>query len=107
MEKKNKNKTGDEMTERDGDSLLTELVEDTPVSVVNRKPLTIPRANVDVDRAEVVVLLVSWGSGPRHLHVQLHRVHAHNSVPNVGQEVRLRACHLEREGEGKRGKGDS
>ena len=44
------------------DSLVTELVEDSPVPVVHREPLTPSRTNVDVNRAEVVVLLVSGGS---------------------------------------------
>ncbi len=41
------------------DSLVTELVEDAPVLVVHREPLAPSRANVDVHRAEIVVLLVS------------------------------------------------
>ena len=68
-------------------SLFTELVEDPPILVVHGKPLAVPWANVDVDGAEVVVLLMAWGSGPRHLHVELDRVHPHNGVSDMREEV--------------------
>ena len=44
-------------------SLFTEVADVTPVVLVHREPLTVPRADVDVDRAEVVVLLVACGVG--------------------------------------------
>ena len=69
-------------------------MEDSPVLVMHGKPLAVSRADVDVERAEVIVLLVARGPGARHLHVQLHRVHAQYRVANVGQEVRLRAGNL-------------
>ena len=69
-------------------------MEDTPVLVVDSEPLAVPGANVDVDGAEVVVLLVAGSPGPRHLHVQLHGVHAQDGVPNVRQEVGLGGGHL-------------
>ena len=50
-------------------SLFTEPVEDSPVLVVDSKPLTVAWTNIDVDRAEVIVLLVSGGAGTWHLHV--------------------------------------
>lgn len=40
-------------------SLLTELVDSLPVVLVHSKPLAVTGTNVDVDRAEVVVLLMS------------------------------------------------
>ena len=75
-------------------SLFAERVEDPPVLVVHSKPLAVPWTYVDVDGAEVVVLLVAGGPGPRHFHVQLHGVHAQDGVPNVGQEVGLWTGHL-------------
>lgn len=41
------------------DSLLTKGVDGLPVVLVDSEPLTVARANVDVDRAEVVVLLMA------------------------------------------------
>ena len=41
-------------------SLLTEFVDGLPVVLVNSEPLTVPRPDVDVDWAEVVVLLMTW-----------------------------------------------
>lgn len=70
-------------------------MEDPPVLIVHSKPLAISRPNVDVDGAEVVVLLVSWCPGSRDLHVQLHRVHAQDGVSNVGQEICLGAQELQ------------
>lgn len=40
-------------------SLLTELVDILPVVLVHSEPLAVTGTNVDVDRAEVVVLLMS------------------------------------------------
>ena len=51
------------------DSLFAELVEDAPVLVVDGKPLAVSWANVDVEGAEVVVLLVARRPGPGHFHV--------------------------------------
>ena len=42
------------------DSLLTEAVQDSPVGVGDCKPLTVSRTNVDVQGAEIVVLLMAW-----------------------------------------------
>ena len=44
-------------------SLFTEVVDHPPVLVGHCEPLTVSRADVDVHRAEVVVLLVAWGRG--------------------------------------------
>lgn len=41
------------------DTPVTEGADGFPVVFVDRKPLTVTRANVNVDRAEVVVLLVA------------------------------------------------
>ncbi len=41
------------------DSLLTQLVHHSPVLVGDRKPLTVALSDVDVDRTEIVVLLVT------------------------------------------------
>ena len=40
-------------------SLFTQVGDDPPVRVWHGEPLAVPRADVDVDRAEVVVLLVT------------------------------------------------
>lgn len=40
-------------------SLLTKITDGLPVVVMDSKPLTVSRSNVDVYRTEVVVLLVS------------------------------------------------
>ena len=69
-------------------------MEDPPVLVVDSKPLTVAWTNIDVDRAEIIVLLVSRGAGSWHLHVQLHRVHSKNGVANVREKVTLRTVHL-------------
>ena len=41
-------------------SLFTEVVDHSPVLVGHCEPLAVSRTNVDVHRAEVVVLLVAW-----------------------------------------------
>ena len=41
-------------------SLFTQVGDDPPVRVWHSEPLAVPRADVDVDWAEVVVLLVTW-----------------------------------------------
>lgn len=41
------------------DSLLTEVVDVLPVVLMDCKPLTIPRPDVDVHRTEVIILLVA------------------------------------------------
>ena len=69
-------------------------MEDSPIFVVDSKPLAVTRTNVDVDRAKVVVLLVSWGAGSGNLHVQLHRVHPKNGVANVREKVTLGTVNL-------------
>lgn len=40
-------------------SLLTESVDVLPVMLMDSKPLTVTRSDVNVDRAEIVVLLVA------------------------------------------------
>jgi len=40
-------------------SLLTECVDGVPVVLMNSEPLAVTRPNVDVDGAEVVVLLMT------------------------------------------------
>lgn len=92
------------------DVLFTEVIDDAPVGLGHSEPFTVARTNVDVDRAEVVVLLVTWdklgllkalggqqnirvcpGStwspAPWHLHVQLDGVHAQNGVAQMAQQV--------------------
>ena len=69
-------------------------MEDPPVLIVDSKPLTVARTNIDVDRAEIIVLLVSGGAGSGNLHVQLHRVHSENGVADVGEEVALWTVNL-------------
>ena len=74
--------------------LFTQPVEYPPVLVVHSKPLTVTWTNVYVDRAEVIVLLMSGCAGPRHLHVQLDRVHTKNGVADVREKVALRTVNL-------------
>lgn len=40
-------------------SLLTEFVDSFPVVLMHRKPFAVTRPNIDVDRAEIIVLLVA------------------------------------------------
>ncbi len=54
------------------DLLFAQLVEHSPVFVVDSEPLTVPRPDVHIDGTEVVVLLMPWSPCPRDLHVQLH-----------------------------------
>lgn len=58
------------------DLLFTQLVKDAPIAIVDTEPLAVARADVDVDRAEVVILLVTWGPRTLNLHVQLGGVHS-------------------------------
>ena len=69
-------------------------MEDPPVFVVDGKPLAVTWANIDVDRAEIVVLLMSGGARSGNLHVQLHRVHSENGVANVREKVALGTVNL-------------
>ena len=64
--------------------LLTETLERAPVFVRHAEPLRIPRTNIDVDGAEVVVLLMSGSSRARDFHVKLYCVHAQDLVTDVG-----------------------
>lgn len=70
--------------------LLAELLDAAPVRVRRGKPLAVARSDVNVDRAEVVVLLVARRSTVRDLHVELHGVHAEDHVTDVGEHVRCR-----------------
>ena len=76
------------------DLLFAKLMEFPPVLVVDSKPLAVPRADIDIDGAEVIVFLVSRGPSTWHLHIQLYRVHAQDGVSNVGQKVSFRTGHL-------------
>ena len=49
------------------DSLFAEAVDDAPVSVRHAEPLAVAGPDVDVDGAEVVVLLVARRPAARHL----------------------------------------
>ncbi|CAN7996541.1 unnamed protein product, partial [Ixodes pacificus] len=69
---------------------LAQAVHHSPVLLGRGKPLAVSGPNVDVHRAEVVVLLVARGAAAGHLHVQLHRVHAQDRVPHVAQHVARR-----------------
>lgn len=94
-------------------SLLTECVDGLPIVLMDSKPLTVTRSDVDVDWTEVVVLLMTWWgaqterclsrvplscdwvvrrtltwcAAARHLHVELHGVHAQDGVTDVAQHV--------------------
>lgn len=67
--------------------LFTQVIDDSPIGVRYREPLAISRPNVDIDRAEVVILLMSRGSRTRHFHIQLHRVHTQDHVTYMGEHV--------------------
>ena len=47
-------------TDRHAHSLLTEVVDGFPVVLMDCKPFTVTRADVNVDRAEIVILLMTW-----------------------------------------------
>ena len=49
------------------DSLFAEAVDDAPVGVRHAEPLAVAGPDVDVDGAEVVVLLVARRPAARHL----------------------------------------
>ena len=70
-------------------------MEDSPVLVMHGKPLTVAWTDVDVDRAEVVIFLVTRGAGSRHLHVQLDRVHTQNGVADMREKVTLGTVNLQ------------
>lgn len=63
--------------------LFAELLNASPVRVGRGKPLAVTGTDVDVDRAEVVVLLMARSSTVGDLHVQLHGVHAEDHVTDV------------------------
>ena len=44
-----------------GDILFTEVIDGSPVWLRHGKPLAVPGPDVDIHRAEVVVLLVTFG----------------------------------------------
>lgn len=67
--------------------LLTQLLDATPICVGRRKPLAVTWADVDVDGAEVVVLLVARRSTVGHFHVKLNGVHAEDHVADVREHV--------------------
>lgn len=70
--------------------LLAQLLNAAPICIRNGKPLTVPGANVDINRTEIVVLLVAGRSAARHLHIQLNGVHAQDHMAHVAQHVRCR-----------------
>lgn len=67
--------------------LLAERLDAAPVRVGRREPLAVARPDVDVDGAEVVVLLMSRRPAVGHLHVKLHGVHPEDHVTDVGEHV--------------------
>lgn len=67
--------------------LLAEVAHHSPVRLGHSEPLAVPGPDVDVDGAEVVVLLVARDPAPRHLHVELDRVHAQDGVTHVAEQV--------------------
>lgn len=62
----------------------------TPVFVGHSKPLAISGSNVDIDRTEVVVLLVTRCAAAGHFHVELDCVHSENDVPHMTEHVARR-----------------
>lgn len=97
--------------------LFTQSVHCSPILIMHCKPLTRPWTDVNINRTEVIVLLVAWRSiwwshdhhktitpymkplhtrcaASRHLHVQLYRVHSQDCVTNIVQKVCLRARDL-------------
>ena len=67
--------------------LFADLLDSAPVLVGASEPLAVPRADVDVDGGEAVVLLVSGCTRARHFHVQLHGVHPQHCVAEMRQHV--------------------
>lgn len=47
--------------------LLTEIGYDSPIGIGHSKPLAVSWPNVNVDGTEVVILLMTWCSGPWYL----------------------------------------
>ena len=55
--------------------LFTQCLHDAPIFVGHGKPFAIARTNIDVNRTEVIVLLMARRPRARHFHVQLYTVH--------------------------------
>jgi hypothetical protein len=55
--------------------LFTEFVHRAPIVLRHSEPLAVPWPDVNVDGAEVVILLVGGVPRTRHLHRHLHSVH--------------------------------
>lgn len=66
---------------------LTELLDASPVRVGRGEPFAVTGTNVNVDRTEVVVLLVARSSTVGDFHVQLNGVHSEDHVTDVRQHV--------------------
>lgn len=43
-----------------GDVLFTEVIDDAPVRLRHSKPLAVPRTNINIDGAKIVVFLVTY-----------------------------------------------
>lgn len=70
--------------------LLAQLLNATPIRVGSSEPFAVSRTDINVYRTEVVVFLVARRPTARHLHVQLHRVHAQDHMAHVAQHIRSR-----------------
>ena len=70
--------------------LLTEVVQGAPVVLWHPKPFAVTRADVQVDGAEVVLLLVRHGPGAGNLHRHPDGVHPDQLVAKVGEHVASR-----------------
>ena len=70
--------------------LLAEVVQGAPVVLWHPKPFAVTRADVQVDGAEVVLLLVRHGSGAGDLHRHPDGVHPNQLVTKVGEHVSSR-----------------
>lgn len=66
---------------------VTLCMNPTPIGIGHSKPLTVTWPNVDVDGTEVVILLMPRCPTTRHLHIQLHRIHAQNHMTNMRQHI--------------------
>ena len=66
---------------------LAQVVQGAPVVLRHAKPLTVSWADVEVDRAEVVLLLVGHRPGAGNLHRHPDRVHPDQLVAQVGEHV--------------------
>lgn len=62
---------------------LTQLLNASPIRIGRSKPFTIAWANVDVNRAEIVVFLMTGRSCVGHFHVELNRIHPENHMTNM------------------------